>query len=105
MKKLTTLALFLAFSAAPLLIAPRAEAGERLTSRATQNFRNSIKRSNAKTSQRPVRPIDRIVLNNMVYRYEGNPTIRHEEVSSPEVMFHLENRRVLAGHAWDRQAR
>ncbi len=99
-----TLALFVAFAAAPLLIIQTSEAEERLTSRASQNFRNAIKRSK-KANQRVVRPIDRIIPKNTLYRHEVNANDRHDEVSSPEVRFHLENRRVLTGHACDRQAR
>ena len=107
MKRLLSTVLLVALGSASLLLPDPVEGRERekLTSRASQNFRASIRRSNERAEQRQVRPITRIILNNTVYRYEGNPTIRHDEASSPEVMFHMDRRQVRAGHAWDRAAR
>ncbi|MDF1852590.1 MAG: hypothetical protein P1U85_17260 [Verrucomicrobiales bacterium] len=104
MKKLLTLALFAVFSSAPLLPLENVDAQdrERLTNRATQNFRSAIRTSQKKYPKRSIRPVERVFMNNTVYRYEGNANQRHDEVSSPEIMFHLENRRVLTGHVYDR---
>lgn len=107
MKISKTVILLSALFVSPFLIPQPVDAQDqdRLTSRASQNFRNAIRRANARAAQRPIRPIERIRLNNTVYRYEGNANVVHEEVSSPEVMFHIDNDRIVAGHAWDRQAR
>jgi hypothetical protein len=48
-----------------------------------------------------LRPFERVLLNTAVYRYEGNPTMRHDEVSSPEIIFHTRNGKIRAGHDWD----
>lgn len=47
------------------------------------------------------RPIERLRAGTNVYRYEGQGTIRHEECSSPAIIFHVRHGRVVPGHAFD----
>lgn len=104
MKKSISTALLFVFLLAPgvPLETLHAQDRERLSSRATQAYRRVARNLAREQARRPARPIQRIRLNNTVYRYEGNPNIRHDEASSPEVIFHFQNRRVVPGHAWDR---
>lgn len=48
----------------------------------------------------------RAVNDSFVYRKEGKATTRHDEESSPEVIFHVvKGQRVKAGHVYQRRAR
>ena len=46
-------------------------------------------------------PFERVLLNTASYRYAGRPTLRHDEVSSPEIIFHTRNGKIRPGHDWD----
>ena len=48
----------------------------------------------------------RALTDSFVYRSEGKATTRHDEVSSPEVIFHtVKGGRVKAGHVFQRRAK
>lgn len=45
-------------------------------------------------------------VNTVVYRYEDNANLKHDKVSSPEIIFHVQkdaygNKRIVPGHAFD----
>lgn len=81
------------------------EANDRavLSSRASKAYQRVARemREN-KIKRKTMTPAERLRANIPLYRYEADPTMRHDEVSSPEVVFHFENRRVVAGHDWER---
>lgn len=80
------------------------EASERLSYRADRHYKRVARDlQNQKQPRRnTARPAMRVIMGTSVYRYEDDATARHDEVSSPEVIFHLENGRVYSGHAYDR---
>jgi len=63
--------------------------------------RNPIRRTTSRPTPNTARPVERVFMNSNVYRNEGSPAIRHEEVSSTEVIFHLRSGRIVPGHAFD----
>ena len=77
-----------------------------LSSRAQSQYRQIAKEIYSGKKVRSSRPVERVFMNSNVYRYEGNPTRRHDEVSSPEIIFHVDKsngrKRVVTGHAFDR---
>lgn len=77
-----------------------------LSARAQAQYRAVARDIYKQRNIRSSRPVYRVLSNSAVYRYEGNPTRRHEEVSSPEIIFHVDKshgrKRIVSGHAWDR---
>ncbi|MEM7698287.1 MAG: hypothetical protein AAF236_07790 [Verrucomicrobiota bacterium] len=52
---------------------------------------------------RPARHLVRAKMAANIYKYEGNATVRHDVVSSPEIMFHIDSDgNIRTGHAWDK---
>lgn len=102
--------LILALSLASILsFTVESEARERLVlsssvkevGRSPFERRDPIRRTSAQPRPNTGRPVERVIMNSNVYRYEGSPAIRHEEVSSTAVIFHMRSGRVIPGHAFD----
>ena len=78
---------------------------QRRAATGADDVRSAARSFFTKQPRTKLRPFERVFLNNAVYRYEGRPGLRHDEVSSPEVIFHIDNGsgRIVAGHAWDQR--
>ncbi|HQW27727.1 MAG TPA: hypothetical protein PK529_01010 [Verrucomicrobiales bacterium] len=106
--KLTRKLIFSLALPALMLLSTGSEAAERLRlSSSVENagkprYRNSdaIKRTTVPRFN-PAPPIERLRAGTNVYRYEGVSTTRHDECSSPAIIFHLRQGRVVPGHAFD----
>lgn len=87
-----------------LLTPVTTEAQERST--ITYRADNPAKRlANGLFGKRPKKqlpPVKRVFLSTNVYKYQGRASIRHDEVSSPEIIFHFYNGRLVPGHVYDR---
>jgi len=104
MTKLLSALFCAAFFALPCALPQTAKANERtvLQDRASQPGRNLARALFGTRPRKQLRPVERIQLSTNVYRYQGRASIRHDEASSPEIIFHFRNGRLRPGHAFDR---
>jgi len=96
--------LFIASFALPFATVETASAQdrERLSARAGEAYQRIARNIERRQARRESRPIERVRMNNTVYKYEGQAHRRHEEISSPEIIFHVdEYGRVVPGHVYD----
>ncbi|MEM9017073.1 MAG: hypothetical protein AAGC68_08660 [Verrucomicrobiota bacterium] len=78
-------------------------AQERATISSSKTSNGKITRKAFFTNEKrsKVRPVERVKLNTQVYKHEGKITVNHDTASSPEVIFHLRDGKVVPGHAFD----
>ena len=78
------------------------EGGERLSYRAQKHYQKVAREMQKPPKRNTARPAMRVIMGTSVNKNEDKPVFDEALVSSPEVIFHLENGRVVSGHAYDR---
>lgn len=102
MRKSLTCLLFAALSISFLLpLTGVSQDRETLTNRGGSTALQNSMREFFKKPKATPRPAKRVFLNTHVYRYEDRVTVNHDTASSPEIIFHVRDGRVVPGHAFD----
>jgi hypothetical protein len=78
---------------------------ETLSNQGGSTLQNSMREFFKKPKATP-RPAKRVFLGTHVYQYEDRATLKHDKVSSPEIIFHIQKysdgtSRIVPGHAFD----